>query len=452
VYVANNGSNNVSAYTLNATTGVLTPLGTVRCRQNPTSLAVTKGTTPFTFLPKFAYVPNAGSNTVSAYAVNATTGALTPVAGSPFAIAPGASCAPLPCGLSLTMDPFGRFVYVANNGSTNVSGNVTAYAVNATTGALTPVPGSPFATGGAPFIVDPSGQFVYVRTFNSVSAYQLNATTGALTPVPGSPFATGTAPSDLTVDPSGQFVYVPNISSNDVSAYRLDPTTGALTPVPGSPFATAAFPRSITVDPSWQFVYVLSDTVIGDTSTNISAYTLDAMTGALTPVAGSPFAAGTTRFGLKVDPAGRFVYVPNDGSNNISAYTIDPTTGVLIPVAGSPFAAGTEPFVLTVEPSGKFVYVVNFISDNISAYTLDATTGALTPVAGSPFASGGAAPSGVTADPSGQFLYVPNQNIFSNNVSAFMLNATTGALAPVPGSPFPAGNFPGPVTITRIIQ
>jgi 6-phosphogluconolactonase (cycloisomerase 2 family) len=293
---------------------------------------------------------------------------------------------------------------------------------------------------------------VYVRTFNSVSAYQLNATTGALTPVPGSPFATGTAPSDLTVDPSGQFVYVPNISSNDVSAYRLDPTTGALTPVPGSPFATAAFPRSITVDPSWQFVYVLSDTVIGDTSTNISAYTLDAMTGALTPVAGSPFAAGTTRFGLKVDPAGRFVYVPNDGSNNISAYTIDPTTGVLIPVAGSPFAAGTEPFVLTVEPSGKFVYVVNFISDNISAYTLDATTGALTPVAGSPFASGGAAPSGVTADPSGQFLYVPNQNIFSNNVSAFMLNATTGALAPVPGSPFPAGNFPGPVTITRIIQ
>jgi 6-phosphogluconolactonase len=32
--------------------------------------------------------------------------------------------------------------------------------------------------------------------------------------------------------------------------------------------------------------------------------------------------------------------------------------------------------------------VSNFSSDNVSAYTIDATSGALTPVAGSPFAVG----------------------------------------------------------------
>jgi hypothetical protein len=35
-----------------------------------------------------------------------------------------------------------------------------------------------------------------------------------------------------------------------------------------------------------------------------------------------------------------------------------------------------------------FAYVANFISDDVSAYSIDASTGALTPVAGSPFAEG----------------------------------------------------------------
>ncbi|MBI1746553.1 MAG: hypothetical protein HYR55_08185 [Acidobacteria bacterium] len=45
-------------------------------------------------------------------------------------------------------------------------------------------------------------------------------------------------------------------------------------------------------------------------------------------------------------------------------------------------------------------------------------------------------------DPTGQFLYVPNQ--FSNNVSAFILKRT-GALTSVCGSPVAAGA--GPVSV-----
>ena len=84
----------------------------------------------------------------------------------------------------------------------------------------------------------------------------------------------------------------------------------------------------------------------------------------------------------------RFAYVPNIFSNNVSAYTIDANTGALTAVVGSPFAAGTEPLAVTIDPTGKFAYVPNAGSDNVSAYQIDANTGALTAVAGSPFPAG----------------------------------------------------------------
>jgi 6-phosphogluconolactonase len=82
----------------------------------------------------------------------------------------------------------------------------------------------------------------------------------------------------------------------------------------------------------------------------------------------------------------QFAYVPNVGSNNVSAYRIG-ANGALTPVAGSPFAAGSGPFAVAVDPTGKFAYVTNFGDDNVSAYRIGAN-GALTPVAGSPFATG----------------------------------------------------------------
>ncbi|MGH7985387.1 MAG: hypothetical protein ACREQX_03765, partial [Candidatus Binataceae bacterium] len=45
-----------------------------------------------------------------------------------------------------------------------------------------------------------------------------------------------------------------------------------------------------------------------------------------------------------------FAYVANEGSGNVSAYTIDATTGALTPISGSPFAAGADPIsVITVK-------------------------------------------------------------------------------------------------------
>jgi 6-phosphogluconolactonase len=52
---------------------------------------------------------------------------------------------------------------------------------------------------------------------------------------------------------------------------------------------------------------------------------------------------------MALDLFGRFVYVANSGSNNISAYRIG-ESGALTPVAGSPFPAGDFPASVAVSP------------------------------------------------------------------------------------------------------
>jgi 6-phosphogluconolactonase (cycloisomerase 2 family) len=44
-----------------------------------------------------------------------------------------------------------------------------------------------------------------------------------------------------------------------------------------------------------------------------------------------------------VDMSGSFVYVTNQGDNTVSAFSINPASGALTPVAGSPFNTGTAP-------------------------------------------------------------------------------------------------------------
>ena len=103
--------------------------------------------------------------------------------------------------------------------------------------------------------------------------------------------------------------------------------------------------------------------------------------------------------------------------------------------------------------AGGFAYVTNCGAfcgglggpSNVSGYSIDGTTGALVPVTGSPFAAG-QGPFSVTVHPTGQFAYVANQA--TNNVSAYAIDGTTGTLTPVDGSPFPAGSIPVSVTTT----
>ena len=326
----------------------------------------------------FVYVANRLSNSVSGYAIDAATGSLAPIPGSPFA----AGLHPV----DIAADPSGRFLNVANMGDprTSVFGNLSAYGIDPVTGVLTVIGGSPFAAAVFPegVTVHPTGSFVYVANAGEVSAFSVDPVSGFLTPIPGSPFLAGSGPNDVGIDPSGKYAYVANVASADVSGFTIDAATGALTAMPGSPFPAGSEPMDVVVAPSGNFAYVMNHV-----SFNLSAYIIDATTGALTPIAGSPFPVGNTPTSMAVHPTGKFLYVASEG-DNLSAFTINPTTGALTPIAGSPFDVGPVPFGVAVDQSGRFLYVSNRNAGTVSGFRIDEATGALTAVPGSPFAAG----------------------------------------------------------------
>ena len=111
------------------------------------------------------------------------------------------------------------------------------------------MPGGEFIAGGDPVAVavDPTGRFIYSANqgSNDVSAFAINQSTGALVPVVGSPFLAGQNPHMLIVDDAGGFLYVANDGSNTVSAYAIDAVTGTLTPNPSGPFTAGSVTYAI---------------------------------------------------------------------------------------------------------------------------------------------------------------------------------------------------------------
>lgn len=145
----------------------------------------------------------------------------------------------------VTVDPLDRFVYVSNATDGTVSGWTLGGG-----GVLSTIGGSPFGTGfstGANpggMAIDPAGQFLYVAdTANAqVVAFVINQSTGALSPMTGSPFATGngtngTGPFAVNIDPSGHFLYTGNTYDGTISMFTIDPSSGALSTIGGSPLS-----------------------------------------------------------------------------------------------------------------------------------------------------------------------------------------------------------------------
>jgi 6-phosphogluconolactonase len=387
-----------------------------------------------TQVARFLYSANTESDNVSAYAINAATGALTPVAGSPFP----ADQAPL----FMSANRAGSALYVANQGSASAPPSISAYSINGVTGVLTQVTSSPFdlshpppAVGPSPVgkpIIHPSGAFGYLGIRDTAALYGagVDPASGNLTEIPGMP-SVGAGQQFGAFDAGGKVLYVPHDNFNGgaagaISAYTAATPSGALTPL-GS-FATGGRqPGGITLNAAGTFLLTANNL-----SGSVSVFTVDAVSGTLAPASGSPFStgAGTTPTSVSIHQSGKFVYVSNTNANpafsSIAAFQMDQATGALTPITGSPFSTGgTQAAVGTVDPSGKFLFVSNSGSNNIQAFAIDAATGALTPIPGSPFATE-LAPAPLVIDPSGKYLYCVNSG--SNSVSAYAINPTTGAL------------------------
>jgi 6-phosphogluconolactonase (cycloisomerase 2 family) len=93
--------------------------------------------------------------------------------------------------------------------------------------------------------VDPTGKFAYVAntSSNDISQYTIGGT-GALTAI-GTPVAAGSAVFGLNIDPSGNYLYATNRGGSTVSQYTINTTTGALTPMGTATVAAGLNPTSI---------------------------------------------------------------------------------------------------------------------------------------------------------------------------------------------------------------
>jgi 6-phosphogluconolactonase len=340
----------------------------------------------------------------------------------------------------------GTFVYTNND---RIPNSISAFSA-AANGALSPVPGSPFLTGGngvgGGFFASNRITTAVVKDFlyvanggsNTVSAFSINPTTGFLAAVPGSPFATGGVADgpgmSLTATPDNKFLIAANGASMTITVFSIA-ANGALSQVPGSPFPSgAAGPlASAKVTSDAKFLTVTS------APGNVSVFSITA-TGGLLLTPGSPF-PDPGAAGIDCNCASTQLDVALNGaaSAKVDVLNISPLSGVLSRIPGSPFTGpGSNSNVAVLSPDDSELFVSNQGNNTVTVFSV-AANGSLTVVPGSPFPAPGAiAPSGMATNQAGTLLYAADLN---NLISGFSV-AANGALTPVPGSPFSNG-FPG---------
>ncbi|WP_187617292.1 lactonase family protein [Paraburkholderia sp. UCT2] len=319
-------------------------------------------------------------------------------------------------------------------------GTTSVYRIDPTTGALNPVPDSPFPTGSEPNDITVSGNIAYIAQLgsNTVQGFAINPSTGSLTALAGA-VAVGLAPASIVSDLSGRFVYVADTGSDTVTTLSIDPTTHALTTIGTTTIGDV--PTALAISPTGQSLYV------ADWNSNfVSSFTINTATGALTATSGSSFSfVGFQPFAITVAPSGEQIYTLCNGGNDIFFQSVDPSTGQL-GVGASYVSPGSHS--IAIAPSGKVAYVGNTSSSTIQTYDIIATSGFdnIFPRGTGGQISSGSAAAHVTIDPTGRWLYAPT---VSGTIAAFTIDANTGALTAVPGSQVPTGNGPTTLVIAR---
>jgi|ERR1700677_1395389 hypothetical protein len=288
----------VYGYSINTNTGALTEIAS-----SPFSAESTIGLNSgfalnnFLYLGAAAQLPDGLAPVVEAFSIGSDGSLSSSVAGSPFAIIPPANSLG---GDGPSLSSTSPFLYAAaSTGSAGSSQGVAAFSIDEQTGVLTEVVGSPFSSGsyGMPgyIVLDPYG-FLYVTLTNPpngqdyIEGFAMNNSTGALTPVPGSPFAVNSLVfSGLALDLSGQYLFAGAPLTQTIQEFQVNTSTGALTPMVGT-----NSPIFNLIQVVGDYLYVPNSTDLGSSGATsaIAVFSIDGSTGALTQVPGSPFTAG----------------------------------------------------------------------------------------------------------------------------------------------------------------
>ncbi|TGM53747.1 lactonase [Leptospira vanthielii] len=283
------------------------------------------------------YVVNIGNTSISILNLNPETGTLS--LKHPDLVLPNTP-------YSLALDPNGKYLFASSESQKQIhrmaidsSGNLSS--LTPVTVTLNPITG---AVGRMVF--DSKGKHLYAGLTSApgdmagVQAFHLDATNGNLNSINFYP--TNVNNLSIAISANDQFVYGANYSSQDVFPFLRDINSGTLAIQTNIPAGVA--PGYTITDPWNRFVYVANS---GTGQGTISAYSIQAIKGTLTPVSGSPFVSGFSPIGLSIDPSGKYLYSSNTEGGNISGYTIG-EDGSLLPMAGFPVTAGINPFSIEI--------------------------------------------------------------------------------------------------------
>ena len=218
-------------FQINASTGALTSVTA------PATYATTSGTwqpTTVRVSPDgtliFAALGTAGD---AVFTFNTTTGV---AASSQYLPTGNASTGDYGLAVNATT----TYLYIARSGT---NGGVAVYSITSG-GVLTAVTGSPFVAGNGTYsvVLDSTGTYVYAanRTDGTISGYTIVPSTTALglslTPLKGSPFASGTGVQSIGIDSTNKYLLAAAVGGDpDLTMYtfditvpgKLDPATSA---------------------------------------------------------------------------------------------------------------------------------------------------------------------------------------------------------------------------------
>jgi 6-phosphogluconolactonase len=295
----------------------------------------------------------------------------------------------------IAIHPSRRFLHavnaIADYGGQN-TGAVSAFGLDAKTGALTFLNQQPSAGPGPCHIsIDKAGRNALVANYRGGSVAvlpigpdgKLSPPSAAIQHAGSSVHKTrqeGPHAHSINLDQAERFAFVADLGLDKVLVYRFDGAAGKIVAhdPPSASTAPGAGPRHFSFHPNGRFAYV-----INELNSTVTAFRYDASAGRLEPIqAITTVPEGTTGENytaeVRVHPNGRFLYGSNRGHDSIAIFRIDPATGMLTAL-GHQASGGKWPRNFTFDPTGRWMIVGNQNSDNVLIMALDPETGLLKP-------------------------------------------------------------------------
>jgi 6-phosphogluconolactonase len=273
-------------------------------------------------------------------------------------------------------------------------GTLSAYKIDRETGKLELLnERSAEGRGPAHVSVDPLGRFVYVSNYSSgnISVFAVQED-GGLSEVLDVAQHEGSSvnerrqqgPHAHAADPSpdGRFLYVSDLGIDKIKIYEVDRDTGVLTPAV-TPYAEnepGAGPRHFTFHPNAEFAYSVEEL-----SLTVAAFSVDNETGALEQIQRVELLPddiegdeGMTAADIHISPDGNFLYATTRGADIVTIFSIDQSAGELRTV-GHESTLGGHPRNFMIDQKGEFILVANRDNDNVVMFIRDSETGELEP-------------------------------------------------------------------------